>query len=200
MEYQNIIFDLGGVIIRLDINRTVSAFMELTGFDLPRIESFFNHPVFHDYEKGLISSHEFRQGIRQLTQQELEDDAIDKAWNAMIMDVDEERYTLLERLAKKGHRMFVLSNTNTIHLNFVRQAMDPYVLEDYFETTYYSHVLNARKPDLEIYQMVLDKEGLTPSETVFLDDNKENLKGAERAGIQTIWVPEYEAINTIFNE
>jgi len=201
-EIKNIIFDLGGVILDLDVARTHRAFGELGGFSTAEIQSMAASEVFfNDFEKGLLSDKQFRDTTRAFLKTNASDEEIDAAWNAMLLKISPEKYPLLEVLKTK-YQVFLLSNTNTIHLQhfneLVRHDTGRSELDFYFHKAYYSHRMNMRKPDTEIYVHVIGENKLTPKETLFLDDNVDNLKTAAAMGIQTIHVTSPEMILSLF--
>lgn len=200
---KNLIFDLGGVIINLDSSLTIKAFAALTGNTAEDVIKFTqNEEAFHLYEKGLIDDHDFRNAIRALADSQLDDAAIDKAWNAMILDLPIERIELLRQLKKK-HNVYLLSNTNTIHMECVNEVRSSANIEPFnqlFHYDYYSHLMGKRKPDLDIFEQVLEENGLDPSETLFLDDNYDNINGASKLGINTLHVTSPQLIFEYFDE
>jgi len=199
---KNIIFDLGGVIINLSVEKTHQAFASLSGLPVDEIKTIVHHgDFFNQYEKGLISDSEFRDHLRESLNLRVDDGELDNAWNAMLLDIPMERIRLLEQL-KSGFRIFLLSNTNNIHLQSfnhqVKQLTGFKAIDEYFHQAYYSHLVKMRKPDLEIYEHVLHTSNLIPEETLFLDDNKDNLTGANKAGIKTFHVQEPDQIFSLF--
>jgi len=199
---KNIIFDLGGVIINLSVEKTHQAFALLSGLPVDEIKTIVHHgDFFNQYEKGLISDSEFRDHLRESLNLRVDDGELDTAWNAMLLDIPMERIRLLEQL-KSGFRIFLLSNTNNIHLQSfnhqVKQLTGFNAIDEYFHQAYYSHLVKMRKPDLEIYEHVLHTSNLIPAETLFLDDNKDNLTGANKAGIKTFHVQEPDQIFSLF--
>jgi len=198
---RNIIFDLGGVIINLSIPSTVAAFSKASGKPVEEVAALVNSQGFIDYEKGLISDEVFRDHVRKALNWKASDDEIDESWNAMLLDIPANRIQLLERL-KKSHRIFLLSNTNEIHWRKFSQILYEQTqqksMDDYFHRAYYSHRMKMRKPDVEIFDYVLKENQLDPSETLFLDDNLSNLRGAEQAGIKTFHVQTPELIFSLF--
>ncbi len=199
---KNIIFDLGGVIINLSVEKTHAAFAALSGLPLEEIKTRVHQGAFfHEYEKGLISDQEFRSHLRQSLNVQVADTQLDAAWNAMLLDIPIERIHLLERL-KPAYKIFLLSNTNNIHLQcfnrIVNQLTGNTSIDHYFHKAYYSHLLKMSKPDVAIYQHVLAKQNLLPHETIFLDDNKDNLLGANKAGIQTFHIENPDKIFSLF--
>mgnify|MGYP001802225573 FL=1 len=201
-EVKHLIFDLGGVIINLNTKLTIQAFSEITGKSIDETMDFaHSHPIFPAYEKGEVDSAEFRSVIRSLSHHPLADEAIDLAWNAMILDLPTDRTDLLETL-KGTYDIFLLSNTNHIHMDKVNQVrvdsgVRPFDL--LFQKDYYSHLMGKRKPDTEIFDQVLSENNLNPTETVFFDDNVDNIKGAAQLGIQTVHVTSPQVMMDYFN-
>jgi putative hydrolase of the HAD superfamily len=197
---KNLIFDLGGVIIPLDVslvNQTLKKYTDKTPAFFGDKEAISPaglgaSSLFVDYEVGKISSTSFRQGFRELADlPTLTDAQIDEAWNSLLLPIPAERIRLLERLAGK-YRLFLLSNTNEIHIQCVNELLQASTghtnLEMLFEKTYYSHLLGMRKPDRAIYEAVLADMGLPAQDTMFIDDNKANAEGASVVGITGVWL------------
>jgi len=200
--YEAYIFDLGGVIINLDIGRTIKQLANHAGLDPETmVELYWGDTLFHAYERGEVTDTDFRNGIRDLLKVSLSDQQIDEAWNAMILDIPRERLNLLYQL-KAESPIFLLSNTNNIHLKKVNEAFEPahyQSLDDYFVEAYYSHQVGMRKPGAVIYEKVLEDHQLDPSKTLFLDDNLDNLKGAQAVGLQTYQVTNPNLLKEIFD-
>ena len=191
-KIKNIIFDLGGVIINLDVPKTYKNFARLGGISERQVISLVeSSPLFNDYEKGLISSRTFRTGVKRLLRKNLSDQEIDVAWNSMLLDIPTKRLSLIEELKGK-YNLFVLSNTNDIHIEAFNEIVDEsYDLDKYhqlFDYIYYSYQINKRKPEIEIYRHVLDEQNLVPEETIFFEDNRDNIKAAATLNIHTHWV------------
>src|SRR5690606_27785293 len=109
------------------------------------------------------------------------------AWNAMILDFPVERLRFLEELSKK-YRLFLLSNTNDLHIDAVRRALEKTTghknLEQYFEKTYFSSAIGMRKPDTRIFEFVCSENNLDPAKTIFIDDSPQHIEGAKSVGIE----------------
>jgi putative hydrolase of the HAD superfamily len=186
-QIKNIIFDLGGVILNINFKKTEEAFRQL-GLDnfSDHISQFHITDFFREYEVGKIDDETFVAGIAKLMDEPATDSQIIAAWNALLLDFPPERVELLKRLRKK-YRLFLLSNTNSIHLKEFNQRLhDQYgvYLEDLFEKTYYSHTAKLRKPEAAIYEMVLNENNLIGEETLFVDDTAANFPEAEKLGIK----------------
>lgn len=198
---KNLIFDLGGVIINLDTHRTVEAFAQLAGRSVAEVQPLMASTFFLEYEKGLLSDAAFRDAVRNALARTVTDAEIDEAWNAMLLDIPDAKFDLLRALAPHFN-LFLLSNTNEIHLRCfneqVRVRTGLPSLAPFFQKTYYSHYLHLRKPDVEIYDFVLQDANLRAPETLFLDDNEHNLRGAQQIGIRTFHVHHPNAIFDVF--
>ena len=192
MNIQTIIFDLGGVVIDLDFKKTPEAFSQLTDWSFDDIyQLYFKPGLLHEYETGLISDQEFRCGINDLFGTTLTDNQIDKAWCAMLGSIPRARLDFMQELRKK-YQVLVLSNTNAIHVTAFNQTIKAVTGEDSLESfadkVYFSHELNMRKPDLEIYEEILKQSNLIAEECLFLDDTLPNLETAAKVGIQTMHI------------
>jgi putative hydrolase of the HAD superfamily len=190
---KTLIFDLGGVILDLSIDDTLQAFTKLSGFEAARVRQIFQQsPEFDLYEKGKLTDGEFRDFIRNSYLPSATDQQIDECWNAMLRGLPFKKLQLLTELMK-SYQVILLSNTNDIHLRYINQVLVPSVCSEcsllpFFHQTYYSHLMGMRKPDAEIFTHILNAHNLRPEETLFLDDNKFNIEGANALGIKTVHV------------
>lgn len=194
---KNLIFDLGGVILNIDFALTEQAFekLGLSGFS-QYMTRFHITSFFKEYEVGRISDAEFIQELRVLLPQPVSDEAIITAWNALLLDFPAERIELLLNL-KNHYRLFLLSNTNSLHFQAFQQqlhAQTGFLMEDLFEKTYYSHACHLRKPDAAIYELVIKENNLLPAETLFMDDTETNFSGAQEVGLQVIHIKPGQSI------
>lgn len=202
---RNLIFDLGGVILDLSVADTLASFARLSGLDRSRVEDlFYANAGFLKYEKGLLTDADFRDFVREVYQVKATDAQLDASWNAMLLGISMAKLQLLTRLMDK-YRVFLLSNTNGIHLAHINQVMLPAVtggnsLDPFFHKTYYSHLMKKRKPDADIFEQVLQENNLLPEETLFLDDHPKNIEGAAALGIRTLHVTTPDLMLTYFHE
>lgn len=200
---KNLIFDLGGVILDLSVDHTLQAFANISGLDKSEVtKRFVTSEGFTAYEKGLIDDAGFRTFVRDTYRVQAADDVLDTAWNAMLRGLPLDKLQLLLRL-KERYQSVLLSNTNNIHLNYINTHLLPVgeeTLDPYFHRTYYSHRMHKRKPDADIFEQVLHENNFRPHETLFLDDNAENIAGARTLGIQTVHVITPDLILEYFHE
>jgi glucose-1-phosphatase len=190
---KTLIFDLGGVILDLSVADTLESFAGLSKMPKEKVqELYFSAPGFLDYEKGAIDDRTFRDFVRQTYSLRATDEDIDRAWNAMLRGIPAEKLDLLTRLQSE-FQVFLLSNTNAIHVHHINEVILPKgkekrTLDSYFHKAYYSHRMGKRKPDAEIFEQVIDENQLVPEQTLFLDDYTVNIEGAKAVGIKTIHV------------
>lgn len=189
-EVKAIILDLGGVILNIDYQRTIRAFELLLG-NGANFETFYTQArqtiVFDLFEKGQISAATFRSELKKILGHQITDQEIDTAWNAMLLDLPAERLTFVSELRKK-YPVYLLSNTNEIHFHAFRKNLEetfgkPSILEDFFDKTYYSHLIKERKPTAAAFNYVLNDNQLNANEVVFVDDSAQHIEGAMSLGI-----------------
>ncbi|TCO10841.1 HAD family hydrolase [Natronoflexus pectinivorans] len=189
MKILNIIFDLGGVIIDLDVERTYKTFKNYISDKYLELEyGYIKHPVFRQYETGAISDDEFIGTLVNLAGNEITAQQAVDAWNAMLVQIPDERIRLLESL-KSDYRLFILSNTNEIHTQKFESMANGYnKLSDLFESAWYSHLIGSRKPERQAFQTLIDRCNILPEETLFVDDLENNISTARDMGFQTLHV------------
>ena len=186
---KNIIFDFGGVLLDLDIQRSYDALGKITGqsYTLESLPPAFKERVVA-YETGKINTESFIWFWQNICHPNVpQGDEIIRAWNAMLLGWQPEKFDFLDSL-RKHYRIFLLSNTNALHLEWVKRDLKnnhgiTNFESRFFDHAYYSHEMGLHKPDAAIYTAVLQDAGLEPSETLFIDDNVSNVQSAASIGI-----------------
>lgn len=186
---KNIIFDLGGVLLNIDYNKTATAFTALgvKNFDDLYSQAAAND-LFEALETGKITEEKFYAAMQQHCVPQTTAAQIQTAWNAMLLNFRENSLRFLSPL-KERYYLFLLSNTNSIHLSefnkiFTKEINQP-AFDDYFIKSYYSHLINRRKPYPATYKYVLGDAGIMAEETLFIDDSEKNIEGAKEIGVHT---------------
>jgi len=187
---KNIILDLGRVILTINLENTINSFKEFGFPDIDELDIVFSrYPFFRQFELGLMTCKQFFAGIREVTRKKLPDRTIQEAWNSMIGAYIEGAVPLVRKLGRT-YRMFLLSNTNSIHeREYNRRLMQDYGIKNLsviFEKVYYSHALHLSKPDPEIFKYVLKDSHLIPEETIYIDDLLVHIQSASKLGIKGI--------------
>jgi len=192
-ELKNILFDLGGVILDLDVNGTLGAFLDM-GFpkELLTYPQNMYTDIFFRYETGQFSTSEFRDAIREYAGVKFTDSEFDNAWCRMLARVPNRRTRLLKSLSDH-YDLFILSNTSELHIDrFSKMFRETagFPLSDVFSKCFYSHETGLHKPDVEAFMHVLKEAGIRAEETLFLDDNIHNIKSAGSLGFNVIHITE----------
>ncbi|AIZ43235.1 HAD family hydrolase [Cellulophaga baltica] len=181
---KNIIFDFGDIFINLDKPAVFKALANVGYTEVtPELDD-----IFKAYEMGLMTSENFILKLNEIFPSAIPKELKD-AWNSILLDFPENRLLFLEQLAaEKKYRLFLLSNTNEIHIDYVINAMGEAQFnrfKDCFEKFYLSHEIKLRKPNKDIYEFVLNENNLIAEETFFVDDTQENTAASAALGIKS---------------
>ena len=198
-----IIFDIGNVLIDIDYEVMVAEFAKIASVDFHQIVTYTHQDrVFDHYERGQISSDQFRDTLRKYLKPGVTDEEIDTAWNSILIHYPAEKFELLKKL-RNQYQILALSNINELHVAAIdAMVQDQFGAEDmssYFDHAFYSHEMGTRKPEKEIYQMVLDRKSLEPSRTLFIDDKLENVSAAAALGIKVHHLTDRNALLGLFD-
>ena len=197
---KNILFDLGGVILDINVQATLKQFYEL-GFpaELMQFPNSMTTDLYFKYETGKLNTEQFRNQIRKAAGVEMTDRAFDEAWNAMLVRFPEERVALLKELSKR-YKLYMLSNTSALHVKvFEKMYLDlaGKSMHHVFDKIYYSHEIGWHKPDREAWEYVIKDASIKAEETLFLDDNIHNIKASQELGFQAIHIHERTSLMSL---
>ncbi len=127
--------------------------------------------------------------MNKCTGLQLSSTEIKQAWNAILLTFREESLLFLDEL-KPNYKLFLLSNTNSIHIEEFNKIYNekprekPFI--EFFEKAYFSCEIGLRKHDAACYNWVLKKEKLISEKTIFVDDSIQNVEAAKLTGMKTI--------------
>ncbi|MFV5699409.1 HAD family hydrolase [Flavobacterium sp. ZT3R17] len=178
-----IIFDFGDIFINLDKQATMDALEKLGLSEWNEDLDLLNT----QFETGQISRENFLLGIQKHVPNASINEILE-AWNAILLDFPLYRLEFLQMLSKK-YRLFLLSNTDSIHIETFEQKNGISFYSDFyqcFEKVYFSFEVEMRKPNPEIFNYLANKHDLAPKRTLFIDDKKENTDAALALGFQ-VW-------------
>ncbi|OBX26249.1 putative hydrolase of the HAD superfamily [Gelidibacter algens] len=195
---KNLIFDFGDVFINLDKKGALDRALNLFGTDMLSDEI---HAINALYEQGLMSTDEFLEFYLD-NFPNLDRDEIIGTWNYILRDFPNHRLEYVQQLAAdKKYKLILLSNTNEMHINWIKENIGFY--EEFranFDAFYLSHEIQLRKPNANIYEFVLKENNMNAEESLFIDDTEENILSAAKLGIHTWHInPETEDITTLFS-
>lgn len=189
-KIEAIIFDLGGVIIDVDMELPYNKLLRMSNKNENYLLIELKN-IAYEYEIGKINDQEFINKIKEITALNLTETEIENLWNEMLGYVPNYMGDLLAKV-KEEKRTFILSNTNPIHIREVRKrfhkVVKNYTFESLFEKIYYSYEINLHKPDIKIFDYVIKDSHLNPNKTLFIDDNKNNILNAQKLGLNTIYM------------
>ena len=180
---KTLIFDFGDVFINLDKQGAMQKALEV--FEIETLEPEMIQ-VNIDYEVGKISTSEFIAFYTSRFHNLNQLDVIN-LWNFIIKDFPKHRLEFIKKLAQeKNYKLILLSNTNDLHINYIKQKVSFY--EDFkncFSAFYLSQEIHLRKPNTDIFEFVLKENELIANECLFIDDTKDNTDTAKKMGFKT---------------
>lgn len=197
MELNTFVFDLGGVLIDLDVPRCVGNFKRLMGEENVRnilgiddegegvvAVSAATRQLMHDYEYGNITTDEFLHTLLSYCHPGTTIEDIRSAWMSMLGDLPQAKLDLIARLRKAGYKTVLLSNSNQLHWDPI---WEQYHLGEYFDYVFASQHLHMAKPNREIFDHVVREAQIDCPHTIYIDDLEKNRKAGEQfAGWKTV--------------
>jgi putative hydrolase of the HAD superfamily len=198
---KNILFDLGGVLIDIDYEKTIRSFRTI-GF--PHFEQMFSQltadELFQKLETGKILPKDFYKVMLSIARTGVTEDEIRDAWNSMLLEFRKESVLFLKLLSAQ-YDLYLLSNTNQIHYDAFTEMLLTETgynsLEPLFKKAYFSHRIGRRKPNADSYEFVINDAGILPEETLFIDDTLMNIEAARKLGFHTHLLKPEERIEKI---
>lgn len=182
---------MGGVIFDQDTEQAFRRFRE-AGIDTDKFMGKFGQRYFFlDLELGKIGEEEFCRRMSQETGHPVSHDEAAYCWQGFFRDTPVERLRTLLELKKKYH-LGLLSNTNPFMMELTDSAAlssDGLPISHYFDSLFLSYEMHLYKPDREIYEEALRRDGMIAEETLFIDDSLKNVEGARALGIRGLHVP-----------
>lgn len=185
---KDVIFDMGGVIVDVHRDRAVQHFQAIGVDDADKLIDAYHHKgIYIEFENGSIDTDEFCRLLCEHTGKNIPREAIINAWKSIINLPPAYKLEYLQEL-RKTHRVFLLTNNNPILMDWACApgfTSSGNSLADYFDKLYISYQMKCTKPDLKIYQMMMEDAGMNPAESLFIDDSEQNINAAKACGMQT---------------
>ena len=189
-NFNTVVFDLGGVIINLNVPRCVGHFKRLMGEENVRnilgiddegegvvAVSAATKQLMHDYEYGNISTPDFLKAVQSYCYAGTTIEQVREAWLSMLDELPQERLDYIAGLRKAGYKTVLLSNSNEMHWDPI---WEQYHLERYFDAVFASHYLHMAKPNKEIFDHVVREANIDSRHTIYVDDLEKNRKAGEQ--------------------
>ncbi|WP_418410006.1 HAD family hydrolase [Alistipes sp.] len=203
-QIKNVIFDLGGVLVDLDIERCIAAF-RLLGMNrvADLVNPYYPAEMIGRLERGDISFHEACDEMRRLDNRPGVSDAeIAGAYGAFLTGIPVAKLRQIARLREAGIRTYVLSNNNPASMEVIRGQFtaDGRTMDDYFDKIYLSYELRELKPSEAIFRKVMADSGVVPAQTLFIDDGQKNVDTAQALGFAVYMPAPGEDFGHLFDE
>jgi putative hydrolase of the HAD superfamily len=183
---KNIIFDMGGVIVDVHLDRAVEKFKALGVKDAGElIDSSHHKGIFIDFENGNIDTGRFCELLNEHVGKTIPPQEIESAWKSIISPPLEYKMDYIKELRKK-YKLYILTNNNPVILNWAcSKGFTPSgdSLSDCFDKIYASYKMKCTKPDLKIFRMMIEDAGINPEESLYIDDSEHNLIPARKLGM-----------------
>lgn len=185
-----IIFDMGGVIVDLDIEDCKRAFKEYLGYY--RIDELIDpchqKGIYGDLEEGKISGDEFRRIVLQDSDPGALAENVDKAMWHILTGISPYKVEMLKRLSE-SYDLYLLSNNNPVCLPRAKAIFEGagIPLEKIFRKCFYSFEMKALKPSETFYKAVVREIGIPAEQMFFIDDSQKNVDGAIAAGLPAVY-------------
>ena len=181
-KFRAIIFDIGRVIVRLDVSRGFSGLAEGATLSPPDIWSAItNDPRWPDWQEGRISPRDWHLHLSKRLGGSLTFEQFTTAWNRTIDPVPVLPSALFESLSKH-HRLALLSNTDPIHVAHLESAFD-FMQHFPKPARIYSCAVGASKPNPLIYREALRATKALAEEAIYVDDVPSFVEAAQRLGM-----------------
>ena len=185
-----IIFDMGGVIVDLDIEDCKRAFKEYLGYYKidELIDPCHQKGIYGDLEEGKISGDEFRRIVLQDSDPGALAENVDKAMWHILTGISPYKVEMLKRLSE-SYDLYLLSNNNPVCLPRAKAIFEGagIPLEKIFRRCFYSFEMKALKPSETFYKAVVREIGIPAEQMFFIDDSQKNVDGAIAAGLPAVY-------------
>lgn len=190
-KFSAIVFDLGNVLIPFDYSKAINKLNEVENGLGNRFYDFFksNYNLHREFEIGKISEKEFINKILSIVDHKIDEKTFCKYY-ADIFSLNEDLISLLPTM-KKNYKLFLLSNTDSIHKKY---GWEKYDFLKYFDKLILSFEVGAVKPEEKIYREVEKASELPSSEHFFIDDIQEYVEGAKNVGWDAVQFIDYQKL------
>jgi putative hydrolase of the HAD superfamily len=188
---KNLVFDMGGVLVDVHREEAVRQFRALGVTDADRlIDSYHHNGIFLDIESGAIDVETFCRLLCEHAGKDIPHEAIERAWKSIISGPEAYKLDFLLEL-RRTYKLFLLSNNNPILMDWARSpAFSPggHPITFYFDKLYISYEMKCVKPGRAIFEAMIRDSGISPAESLYVEDSLPNLQTAKTLGFQTCLV------------
>ena len=203
MAYKNFIFNLGGVILDINMQKALDGFaaLGLTQSEL-RFDKGETADLMHRYQLGHFATDEFCRLVAAKCNPGTTPEQVALAWNSICIGIPERKLNAIKALKQRAN-VYLLSNTNDLHWQY---CLDHWFnangnrCEDFFDKVFLSQEMHLEKPHVEIFEQVIKTinavRDAEASDTIFLDDNLDNVNAAKNCCIQAVQItPDFDWVD-----
>ena len=180
-HFRLIVFDAGHVFIDFDWQEVCRCLVDLSGLSAEEVKHAFSYLETLGYKIGRIKTEDFLFQLNSRLKTKISPDEFPKLWNTSFVEND--GVVKLMRQLRQRFPLYLLSNTNEAHYEYLQRKYDSY---SFFEQSILSYKVGHAKPEPEIYHEVLRLSGLPANRCLFIDDLPENVQAAEKIGMHAI--------------
>ena len=183
----DIILDMGNVLLEWNKDKILQGVSDTKKDYLILDKTIFQSGLWEKLDFGTMTREELVLEVVSMIGNTYQKKVEEVIWNwPSYIDIYTEVFPVLSELKKKGHRIFVLSNTSKVFYDLLDEQLSP--LKEVLDGFVLSCDIKAIKPDLAMFKEILDKYQLDPTNCVFLDDIEDNTMAAEKLGIKAYQV------------
>ena len=182
MNYDLVMFDLGGVALEVESDRQVHQVAQLVGRTFEEVHrAIYDDKLLLPFEVGKISAEVYYQGLQERLHLSWSYQQFVGAWNG-IFNENRDVTDLMKRLRKR-YKLLALSNTNVLHLDHIKSSFPALSIFDHWVA---SCEVGMRKPEPEIYAFAAKQAGVRPQAAIYIDDRPELVEAGRAAGLKAI--------------
>ena len=182
-----IVFDMGGVLVDLDLQACTAAFLEILGYEriTEILDPCHQKGIYGAMEAGEISTETFRAEVLRESRPGCKPEDVDRCMAALLTGIGPDKVELLKRLAEK-YPLYILSNNNEISMKRFHEIFDEAGLDwrKLFRKEFISCRMKLLKPSPEIYRKAISEVGEKAEDILFIDDSPVNVQAARAEGMQ----------------
>lgn len=201
---RNIVFDLGGVLIDYDLQRCLDSFRKLGFTQIDRyVNPYTQNGFFAQIENGTVTPAQWYAMIDREVGHHIDPQRIDEALCSFLIDIPDYKLDMLRDLRRQGYRVCMLSNTNVIMFEWMKQHVfnkQGLTVLDYFDRLFLSYEMKMVKPNEEIFRKMLADGEMVPTEILLIDDGEANVAAASALGIHTYLAHRAEDFRSLFHQ
>lgn len=186
----HLVFDLGGVVFRLDKMVAIKRFHEIGVANVEQfLDDYAQKGIFGDLEAGTLTAEQYRDELSSIVGKQLTMEQLEYAWTGYAAELYQRNFDALLHLRREGFPVALLSNTNPFMMRWARSSAfddNGHGLDHYFDRLYLSYEMRMMKPSPEIFLAMIEGEQTPPDNILFIDDSARNCQAAAALGIQTL--------------